>query len=121
MNTNVLSMLESEFEKNGALQIDQMEKVAEKAHAPLSQIAGAASFYAAFTGGKMGEVCPCTLAETPLPMENRRILSQSRDYAGLKAAVADPDGILTAVSASGLRGRGGAGFPVGLKWKTTKE
>lgn len=121
MNTNILSMLESEFEKTGDLQFEQLEEVAVKSHAPLSQVAGAASFYAAFTGGKMGEICPCALAETPLPMENRRILSQKNDYAGLKAAVANPDGILSAVSASGLRGRGGAGFPVGLKWKTTKD
>jgi NADH-quinone oxidoreductase subunit F len=38
-------------------------------------------------------------------------------YAGLRAAVAQtPPEVLETVKASGLRGRGGAGFPTGLKW-----
>jgi formate dehydrogenase iron-sulfur subunit len=40
-------------------------------------------------------------------------------YAGLKAALAmQPAQIVESVSASGLRGRGGAAFPAGIKWKT---
>ncbi|GEE02310.1 NADH-quinone oxidoreductase, F subunit NuoF [Gordonia spumicola] len=38
-------------------------------------------------------------------------------YQGLKAALAmTPDEVIDLVKASGLRGRGGAGFPVGTKW-----
>ncbi len=38
-------------------------------------------------------------------------------YQALKAAVAmDPGAVTDVVKASGLRGRGGAGFPTGLKW-----
>ncbi|MDP1877378.1 MAG: NADH-ubiquinone oxidoreductase-F iron-sulfur binding region domain-containing protein [Actinomycetota bacterium] len=37
----------------------------------------------------------------------------------LRAAVAmDPLAVVAAVEASGLRGRGGAGFPAGIKWRT---
>ncbi len=40
-------------------------------------------------------------------------------YRGLAAALAmQPAEIVAAVSASGLRGRGGAAFPAGIKWKT---
>jgi len=38
-------------------------------------------------------------------------------YAGLRAALAGtPEAIIETLKASGLRGRGGAGFPTGLKW-----
>lgn len=40
--------------------------------------------------------------------------------AGLRTALAmTPDAIVEQVIASGLRGRGGAGFPAGIKWRTT--
>jgi formate dehydrogenase iron-sulfur subunit len=40
-------------------------------------------------------------------------------YRGLAAALAlAPEAIVAQVTASGLRGRGGAAFPAGIKWKT---
>src|SRR4026209_425876 len=44
---------------------------------------------------------------------------QRRDgYQGLRKALGlTPDQVIDAVKASGLRGRGGAGFPTGLKWQ----
>jgi formate dehydrogenase iron-sulfur subunit len=43
-------------------------------------------------------------------------------YKGLtRALTLAPAGILDDVTKSGLRGRGGAGFPTGIKWKTVAE
>ena len=33
----------------------------------------------------------------------------------------DPQAVIDAIKASGIRGRGGAGFPTGLKWQFTKD
>jgi formate dehydrogenase iron-sulfur subunit len=42
-------------------------------------------------------------------------------YKGLVKALANSAGIIGEVTQSGLRGRGGAGFPTGIKWKTVAE
>jgi formate dehydrogenase iron-sulfur subunit len=43
-------------------------------------------------------------------------------YKGLERALTlGTDAILTEVTTSGLRGRGGAGFPTGIKWKTVAQ
>lgn len=42
--------------------------------------------------------------------------------AALRAALSTPaDEVIAAVEASGLRGRGGAAFPAGIKWRTVAE
>ncbi|MCD7918598.1 MAG: SLBB domain-containing protein [Clostridiales bacterium] len=119
--TKILTLLTEEFEKTNSLSRAQLEALAEANDIPFAQLAGTASFYSLFNKGPMGQVSSCKVPETALPGETREILSQPRDYAGLKAALAAPDAILGEVTASGLRGRGGAGFPVGLKWKTTLD
>ncbi|EEB74075.1 NADH-quinone oxidoreductase subunit NuoF [Thermococcus sp. AM4] len=43
-------------------------------------------------------------------------------YEALKKALSmEPEEIIDIIMKSGLRGRGGAGFPTGLKWKFTRE
>jgi formate dehydrogenase iron-sulfur subunit len=60
----------------------------------------------------------CGLTD-PLSLDSYRALG---GYKGLENALSlTPAGIIDEVSKSGLRGRGGAGFPTGIKWKTVHD
>jgi NADH-quinone oxidoreductase subunit F len=66
----------------------------------------------------MSEFQPVLLARVGKP-ESASLESYRRDggYEGLKKALAmPPEDVINIVKDSGLRGRGGAGFPTGVKW-----
>ncbi|MCP4547004.1 MAG: hypothetical protein GY835_11115 [bacterium] len=50
-------------------------------------------------------------------------IEQYGGYASLRKVLEskDPDGLIKSVIASGLRGRGGGGFPTGLKWEAARK
>src|SRR5699024_37629 len=55
----------------------------------------------------------------PLSIPDYRALD---GFKGLeKALTMSPDAIVAEVTESGLRGRGGAAFPAGIKWKTVLD
>jgi NADH-quinone oxidoreductase subunit F len=57
-------------------------------------------------------------AFTPGGNTLQHYLDHQQGYQGLRKALAmPPDQVIEQVKASGLRGRGGAGFPTGLKWQ----
>ncbi len=50
------------------------------------------------------------------------VLIRAGDWSGLRAALnSTPDDLVAEVKAANLRGRGGAGFPAGLKWDFTRK
>ena len=60
----------------------------------------------------------CGLAD-PLSFDE---FSQRKGFTAIrKCFEIGPDAVIDAVTASGLRGRGGAGFPTGIKWRTVAE
>jgi NADH-quinone oxidoreductase subunit F len=66
-----------------------------------------------------------TLVHRVLPPEPVRSLDEHlrrRGGRGLDvAASVEPEAIIEEIEASGLRGRGGAGFPTHVKWRTVRE
>jgi NADH-quinone oxidoreductase subunit F len=63
---------------------------------------------------------PMILPETPIPSFEHYVLNGGGE--GLQRALAmDPLAVIEEVTRSGLRGRGGAGFPTGVKWASVRE
>ncbi|SMC77403.1 NADH-quinone oxidoreductase subunit NuoF [Rhizobium sp. RU36D] len=94
-------------------------------------------FDANFLHGGMHPLCHGQTKDIPFLRNQTRLtfsrcgitdplsLGDYRHYRGLtglaKAVAMTPAEIVAEVTASGLRGRGGAGFPTGIKWKTVLE
>ncbi len=104
------------------------------AYGPVSREAVASLFDAGFLEGKAHALCLGPTKEIPY-LKNQERLTFARcgivdplslpdyiahgGYRGLQHALTlEPQAIVDAVQASGLRGRGGAGFPTGIKWNT---
>ncbi|SFF85867.1 formate dehydrogenase beta subunit [Novosphingobium sp. CF614] len=65
-----------------------------------------------FTFARCGVIDPLSLAD----------YAEHGGWKGLEAAFRlSPQEVVDAVKASGLRGRGGAGFPTGIKWQTVRD
>ncbi len=94
-------------------------------------------FDADFLSGKSHELCLGLTEKIPFFAQQERLTfarcgltdplclidyEKNGGLNGLRNAVAlPPEDIIDIVTKSGLRGRGGAGFPTGIKWKTALE
>lgn len=65
----------------------------------------------------LNEVCYATLRfDRPWTIENYRKVGGYEAWENILSSRPDPADIVEEIKKSGLRGRGGAGFPTGLKW-----
>jgi formate dehydrogenase iron-sulfur subunit len=133
--------IEIELIRNGSRGLLWLEPLVEvevagtrMAYGPLQADAVADLFDAGFTEGKAHALGHGATEEIPYFKKQNRLtfarvgLTDPRSledylahggYRGLAAAQAlAPAEIVAQVTASGLRGRGGAAFPAGIKWKT---
>ena len=79
---------------------------------------------------KMGDI-PFFAKQQLIALYNRGVIDPERideyigrdGYTALARALTEmtPEGIIAEIKASGLRGRGGAGFPTGLKWSFCRK
>jgi formate dehydrogenase iron-sulfur subunit len=104
------------------------------AYGPVQSHDVAGLFEAGFTSGKPHALSHGVTEQIPYLKKQERLTfarvgitdprsledyQQHGGYRGLAAALAlEPADIVASVTASGLRGRGGAAFPAGIKWKT---
>jgi len=63
------------------------------------------------------------IVDANIQPKGKVFFEEGRDYAGILKKCLDklPEQIIEIITYSGLRGRGGAGFPTGLKWKFGRE
>ena len=65
----------------------------------------------------LNEVCYATLRfDRPWTIENYRKIGGYEAWENILSSCPDPADVVEEIKKSGLRGRGGAGFPTGLKW-----
>jgi len=107
------------------------------AYGPVNPSDVAGLFDAGFLSGAAHPLCHGPTSEMPYLKNQTRLtfsrcgitdplsLDDYRHYKGLtgieKAVAMAPAEIIKQVTDSGLRGRGGAGFPTGVKWKTVAD
>ncbi len=99
------------------------------------QVYAVASYYPVFSpgqaaSGRVPRALALSLAQSAgeiaiLPAKGRileRCGRKLKDYEGYKKALSiTPEEIIDLVKRSGLRGRGGAGFPAAVKWETARN
>ncbi|CAI9085801.1 formate dehydrogenase [Candidatus Methylacidiphilum fumarolicum] len=106
------------------------------AYGPVTEEAIGSLFDSGFLEGSDHPLCLGNLQEHPYLKKQTRLIFErigkndplSLDsymacggFQGLKKAIElGPDKVIDQITKSGLRGRGGAAFPTGIKWKTTK-
>jgi formate dehydrogenase iron-sulfur subunit len=136
--------LEIELRRNGSRGLYWLEPLVEVetpagrvAYGPVTPGDVPALIEAAVQDGGAHPLCRGITGDIPYLARQRRVTFQRcgviqphsipeyeahGGFAGLRKALQiDPAAICEAVTASGLRGRGGAGFPAGIKWKTVLD
>jgi len=75
-----------------------------------------------YSAEKLSASIPAAQVETNLMKEGQVIFAPMEHGAAIRAAInKSPEDVINEITASGLRGRGGAGFPTGMKWNFCRK
>jgi len=108
-------------ELRGYLPAEGLEEISRICRVPIAKVYSVASFYGFFTfseGPRQDHI------ERLYPLRKEGGLLKSSDqhrWEALRIARQAPEKVIGEISASGLAGRSGGGFPAGVKWKLTAE
>ena len=114
---SLLSALHEARARHGQVGPAQDKEIAGALDLPLSQVAGAATFFSAFSGGEDGAVEEAMFARP----HGDKLLAGDPDYATVRKMAAEKPDLLALVEAARILGRSGSGFPTAAKWKMTAE
>ncbi len=93
-----------------------LKQVAQELNLPISQVAGAATFYSAFAGGNDGT------ADLSFAQGGKEgAMFGPPNYDRIHDICQANNKLIDTLRASGLVGRGGAAFPIADKWELTKN
>jgi [NiFe] hydrogenase diaphorase moiety large subunit len=75
-----------------------------------------------YSADKLSAAIPAAQVETNLMKEGDVVFAPMEHGAAIRAAInKSPEEVIDEITASGLRGRGGAGFPTGMKWNFCRK
>jgi [NiFe] hydrogenase diaphorase moiety large subunit len=75
-----------------------------------------------YTAEKLSSSIPTGQVETNLMKEGPVVFAPMEHGAAIRSAInKSPEDVINDITASGLRGRGGAGFPTGMKWNFCRK
>ena len=116
-DTALIFVLHKAKEVYGKITVDVLNQIADLMRLPLSEVAGAATFYSAFNGMNDGVADD----DFTTPQSAIWLLNYSKKYEAVQKVVLEKTDIIATIEHAKICGRSGSGFPVAKKWSLTRN